>query len=164
SKIKANLVKWKVMENLDRYLVEFESNFTKRGGKVVWANDAKEAQQEIAKILEQKSARSVIKSKSMATEEIELNHFLQHQGIEAIESDLGEYIIQLLDQKPYHFVTPAMHLSQEDIAQLFHEKFGTPLEITAEELTLNTREILRDKYNSADIGITGANFLLADSG
>lgn len=164
SKIKANLVKWKVMENLDRYLVEFESNFTKRGGKVIWANDAEEARQEIAKILEQKSARSVVKSKSMATEEIELNHFLQKKGIEVIESDLGEYIVQLLDQKPYHFVTPAMHLSQADIAKLFHEKLGTPLEITAEELTQKAREVLRDKYTSADVGITGANFLIADSG
>lgn len=164
SKVKANLVKWKVMENLDRYLVEFESNFTKRGGKVIWANDAEEARQEIAKILEQKTARSVIKSKSMATEEIELNHFLQKKGIEAIESDLGEYIVQLLDQKPYHFVTPAMHLSQADIAQLFHEKLDTPLELTAEELTLKAREVLRDKYTSADVGITGANFLIADSG
>lgn len=164
SKKKANLVKWKVMENLDRYLVEFEANFTKRGGKVIWANDAEEARQEIWKIMEQKSAKSVIKSKSMATEEIELNHFLQEKGIEAVESDLGEYIIQLLDQKPYHFVTPAMHLSQEDIAQLFHEKLGTPLEITAEELTQKAREVLRDKYTTADIGITGANFLLADSG
>jgi L-lactate dehydrogenase complex protein LldF len=152
------------MENLDRYLVEFEANFTRRGGKVIWANDAEEARQEIAKILEQKSAHLVVKSKSMATEEIELNHFLQKRGIEAVESDLGEYIIQLLDQKPYHFVTPAMHLSQTDIAQLFHEKFGTPLEITAEELTLKAREILRDKYTNADIGITGANFLLADTG
>lgn len=164
SKIKANLIKWKVMENLDRYLVEFETNFTSRGGKVIWANDAEEARQEIAKILEQKGARSVVKSKSMATEEIELNHFLQHKGIDAIESDLGEYIVQLLDQKPYHFVTPAMHLSQEDIAKLFHEKLGTPLDLTAEELTLKAREVLRDKYTSAEIGITGANFLIADSG
>lgn len=164
SKIKANLIKWKVMENLDRYLVEFETNFTSRGGKVIWANDAKEARQEIAKILEQKGARSVVKSKSMATEEIELNHFLQDKGIDAIESDLGEYIVQLLNQKPYHFVTPAMHLSQEDIAKLFHEKLGTPLDLTAEELTLKAREVLRDKYTSAEIGITGANFLIADSG
>lgn len=164
SKIKGNLIKWKVMENLDRYLIEFESNFTKRGGKVIWANDAEEARQEIAKILEEKAARSVVKSKSMATEEIELNHFLEKKGIEAIESDLGEYIVQLLDQKPYHFVTPAMHLSQEDIAQLFHEKLGTPLDLTAEELTLKAREVLRDKYTSAAVGITGANFLVADSG
>src|SRR5690606_8120552 len=153
AKKKANAIKWKTIENLDRYLVEFEANFTKRGGKVIWANDAEEARQEIWKIAEQQSARSIIKSKSMATEEIELNHFLQDKGIEIVESDLGEYIVQLLDQKPYHIVTPAMHLSQEDIAKLFHEKFGTPPEASAEELTAEARKNLRHRYTTADIGI-----------
>lgn len=164
SKKKANLIKWKVMENLDRYLVEFESHFTANGGKVIWANDAEEARQEIWKIFEKHNASSVVKSKSMATEEIELNHFLEQKGIDAIESDLGEYIIQLLGHKPYHFVTPAMHLSLEDIAKLFHEKFDTPLDATAEELTMKARELLREKYTTADIGISGANFLVAESG
>lgn len=164
SKKKANLIKWKTIENLDRYLLDFEANFTRNGGQVIWANDAEEARQEIAKIMEMHQAKSVIKSKSMATEEIELNHFLEKKNIETIESDLGEFIIQLLDQKPYHFVTPAMHLSLEDIAKLFHERFETPLEATAEELTMKAREILREKYAAADIGITGANFLVADSG
>ncbi|MGJ1409958.1 LutB/LldF family L-lactate oxidation iron-sulfur protein [Sphingobacterium thalpophilum] len=164
TKIKANLLKWKVMENLDRYLLQFEANFTARGGKVIWANHAEEALEEIHKILERKKARSVVKSKSMATEEIGLNHFLDSKNIEAIETDLGEYIIQLLDQRPYHFVTPAMHLSLEDIAKLFHEKFGTPLDASAEELTLKARELLREKYLAAEVGITGANFLIADTG
>lgn len=164
SKKKANLVKWRVMENLDRYLVDFEANFTRNGGKVIWANDAEEARQEIWKIMEQHKAKSVVKSKSMATEEIELNHFFQEKGIDTIESDLGEYIIQLLDHKPYHFVTPAMHLSLEDIAKLFHEKFDTPLDATAEQLTMKARELLRSHYTSADIGISGANFLIADTG
>ncbi|WP_164112788.1 MULTISPECIES: LutB/LldF family L-lactate oxidation iron-sulfur protein [Sphingobacterium] len=164
SKKKANLVKWKVIENLDRYLLDFEANFTRNGGKVIWANDAEEARQEIWKIMEKHQAKSVVKSKSMATEEIELNHFLNDKGIDTIESDLGEYIIQLLDHKPYHFVTPAMHLSLEDIAKLFHEKFDTPLDATAEQLTMKARELLRSHYTSADIGISGANFLIADSG
>ncbi|MEZ0453965.1 LutB/LldF family L-lactate oxidation iron-sulfur protein [Sphingobacterium thalpophilum] len=164
TKIKANLLKWKVMENLDRYLLQFEANFTARGGKVIWANHAEEALEEIHKILERKKARSVVKSKSIATEEIGLNHFLDSKNIEAIETDLGEYIIQLLDQRPYHFVTPAMHLSLEDIAKLFHEKFGTPLDASAEELTLKARELLREKYLAAEVGITGANFLIADTG
>jgi len=164
TKIKANLLKWKVMENLDRYLLQFEANFTARGGKVIWANHAEEALEEIHKILERKKARSVVKSKSMATEEIGLNHFLDSKNIKAIETDLGEYIIQLLDQRPYHFVTPAMHLSLEDIAKLFHEKFGTPLDASAEELTLKARELLREKYLAAEVGITGANFLIADTG
>lgn len=164
SKTKANLIKWKVMENLDKLLPEFEANFTSRGGKVIWANDAEEAREEIWKIMEQHGAKSVIKSKSMATEEIELNHFLAEKDIEAVESDLGEFIIQLLGQKPYHIVTPAMHLSLEDIAKLFHEKFDTPLTATAEELTMKARELLRDKYTSASVGISGANFLVADTG
>ena len=164
SKKKANLIKWKTIENLERYLLDFESNFNAKGGKVIWANDAEEAREEIWRIMEHHQARSVVKSKSMATEEIDLNHFLESKNIETIESDLGEFIIQLLDQKPYHFVTPAMHLSLEDIAKLFHEKFDTPLESSAEELTMKAREILREKYATADIGITGANFLLADTG
>ncbi|WP_270089578.1 LutB/LldF family L-lactate oxidation iron-sulfur protein [Sphingobacterium sp. SYP-B4668] len=164
SKTKANLIKWKVMENLDRLLPEFEANFTARGGKVIWANDAEEAREEIWKIMQAHDAKQVIKSKSMATEEIELNHFLENKGIEPIESDLGEFIIQLLGQKPYHIVTPAMHLSLEDIAKLFHDKFGTPLDSTAEQLTMKARELLREKYTTADVGISGANFLIADSG
>jgi len=164
SKKKANLIKWRVMEHLDRYLTEFESNFINNGGKTIWANDAEEARQEIWKIFEKHNASSVVKSKSMATEEIELNHFLEKKGIDPIESDLGEYIVQLLGHKPYHFVTPAMHLSLEEIAKLFHEKFDTPLDATAEQLTSKARELLRDKYTTADIGITGANFLIAESG
>lgn len=164
SKKKANLIKWKVMENLDRYLLDFESNFTRRGGNVIWANDTKEAQQEIERIINHHQIKSVIKSKSMATEEIELNAFLEKKGIEAVESDLGEFIIQLLGQKPYHFVTPAMHLSLAEIAKLFNEKFDTPLDTTAEQLTMKARELLREKYTSADLGISGANFLVAESG
>lgn len=164
SKTKANLIKWKTIENLERYLLDFESNFTKRGGQVIWANDAAEARQEIGRIMERHQAQSVIKSKSMATEEIELNSFLNEKKIDVIESDLGEFIIQLLNQKPYHFVTPAMHLGLEDIAKLFHEKFGTPVDASAELLTMKARELLREKYTKADIGISGANFILADTG
>ncbi|WP_423147412.1 LutB/LldF family L-lactate oxidation iron-sulfur protein [Rubrolithibacter danxiaensis] len=164
SKKKAHTIKWKVMENLDKMLLEFESNFQKKGGKVIWANDAKEAQQEILNIIRKAKAKSVIKSKSMTTEEIHLNEFLEEHHIEALESDLGEYIVQLLGQKPYHIVTPAMHLSKEDIARLFHEKFGTDIHATPEQLTLKARELLREKYTTADVGITGGNFLIADSG
>src|SRR5690606_18911120 len=89
---------------------------------------------------------------------------LEKKGIEAVESDLGEFIIQLLGQKPYHFVTPAMHLSLAEIAKLFNEKFDTPLDATAEQLTMKARELLREKYTSADLGISGANFLVAESG
>jgi len=164
SKRKAHTIKWKVMENLDKLLPEFEANFQKKGGKVIWANDADEARKEILQIIKKANAKTVIKSKSMATEEIHLNEFLEKNNIEALESDLGEYIVQLLGQKPYHIVTPAMHLSKEDIAKLFNEKFGTPIDSSPEQLTLKARELLREKYTSYDIGITGGNFLIADTG
>ena len=164
SKRKAHTIKWKVMENLDKLLPEFESNFQRKGGKVIWANDIEEAQNEILQIIKKAGAKTVIKSKSMATEEIHLNEFLEKNHIEALESDLGEYIVQLLGQKPYHIVTPAMHLSKEDIAKLFNEKFGTAIDSTPEQLTMKARELLREKYTSYDIGITGGNFLIADSG
>jgi L-lactate dehydrogenase complex protein LldF len=164
AKRKGHVIKWRVMENLDKYLPEFESNFQKRGGKVIWANDAEEARREILSIMQRAGAKSVIKSKSMVSEELELNEFLEHHHIESLESDLGEYIVQLLGQKPYHIVTPAMHLSKEDIARLFHEKFGTAPDAAPPELVSKARELLREKYLRADVGITGANFLLADTG
>jgi L-lactate dehydrogenase complex protein LldF len=164
SKKKGHAIKWKVMENLDKFLPEFEANFQKRGGKVIWANDADEATREILNILTKANAKTVIKSKSMVTEEIHLNAFLESNNIESVESDLGEYIVQLLGQRPYHIVTPAMHLSKEDIAKLFHERFGTPADATPEQLTQKARELLREKYLNADVGITGANFLIADTG
>jgi L-lactate dehydrogenase complex protein LldF len=164
AKKKGHAIKWKVMENLDKFLPEFESNFQKRGGKVIWANDAAEANREILNIIKKAGAKTVIKSKSMATEEIHLNEFLASNNIESLESDLGEYIVQLLGQKPYHIVTPAMHLSKEDIAKLFNERFGTPMDFTPEQLTQKARELLREKYLKADVGVTGANFIIADTG
>jgi L-lactate dehydrogenase complex protein LldF len=164
AKRKGHVIKWKVMENLDKYLPEFEANFQKRGGKVIWANDAGEANREILNILKKANVKTVVKSKSMVTEEIQLNEFLEHNHIESLETDLGEYIVQLLGQKPYHIVTPAMHLSKEDIAKLFNERFGTPIDATPEQLTQKARELLREKYVQADAGITGANFLIADTG
>jgi L-lactate dehydrogenase complex protein LldF len=164
AKRRGHVLKWKMMENLDKVLPEFEANFQKRGGKVIWANDAAEANREILSIIQKAGAKMIVKSKSMVTEEIELNEFLEHNHIESIETDLGEYIIQLLGQKPYHIVTPAMHLSKEDIAKLFHEKFGTPIDFTPEQLTQKARELLREKYVQAEVGITGGNFLIADTG
>lgn len=164
NKQKAHLIKWQAIEHLDRYLIEFESNFTKRGGKVIWASTVKEAQQAILDIAQKHQARSVIKSKSMATEEIELNHCLENKGIKVWESDLGEFIVQLLGQKPYHIVTPAMHLSKQEIATLFNKEFGTALDASPEALTQKAREVLRQEFVNADIGITGANFIVADTG
>jgi L-lactate dehydrogenase complex protein LldF len=160
----AKRVKWHAIHHLDELLLQFEAAFTARGGKVIWAETAQDALDAFGRIAAEHGARSVVKSKSMATEEIELNHYLEENGIAVDETDLGEYIQQLDGEKPYHIVTPAMHKSKQDVAELFHAKLGTPLDLTAEELTLVARRLLREKYTSADIGVTGGNFLIADIG
>ena len=161
---RAKNLKWKAIDVLDKHLEEFEAAFTKRGGKVIWAEDAKQALEEILAICKEKNCRSIVKSKSMVTEEIKLNDFLQEQHIESVETDLGEYIQQLDNEPPYHIVTPAMHKSKEDVAKLFHEKLNTDINLSPEQLTLVAREKLRKKYTEAEIGITGANFIIADTG
>lgn len=161
---RAASIKHRSIENLDKYLGEFESNFNKRGGKVIWAQNDTEAVDEILKILNKVEAKLAVKSKSMITEEIELNHALEQNNIESVETDLGEYIVQIAGEKPYHIVTPAMHKSREDVARLFNEKFGWPAESTPEEITSMVRQKLREKFITADAGITGANFLVADTG
>ncbi len=164
ARLRASYLKTQVMENLDKYLLEFESNFIKNGGKVIWAADKQTALSEIVKIFEAKGAKSVVKSKSMTTEELDLNEHLEHHGVEVVETDLGEFIVQLAGQKPYHIVTPAMHMSISDVSKLFNEKLKTPLTDDATELALTARRLLREKYTQADIGITGANFILPDIG
>lgn len=161
---RAKNIKWKAIENLDKNLELFEKNLIERGGKIIWAETVEEAQQAILEICQKKKTKTVVKSKSMVTEEIHLNSFLEAHNIESVETDLGEYIQQLDGEPPYHIVTPAMHKSKEDIAQLFHEKLGTPPGLSPTELTLIARENLRRKYLEAEIGITGGNFLIADTG
>lgn len=157
-------VKWRALESLDHYLEAFESNLTARGGKVIWAETAEQALQEIAAICKAKNCKVLVKSKSMVTEEIHLNKFLESNNIESVETDLGEYIQQLDDEPPYHIVTPAMHKSKEDVAKLFYEKLHTAPNLSPEELTNVAREKLREKYVQAEVGVTGANFLIADIG
>jgi L-lactate dehydrogenase complex protein LldF len=161
---RAKNIKWKAIEMLDQHLESFEMAFTRRGGKVIWAEDAGQALEEILAICREKDCHSIVKSKSMVTEEIKLNEFLEEHHIESVETDLGEYIQQLDGEPPYHIVTPAMHKSKEDVAKLFHEKLGTPPDLSPEQLTLVAREKLRKKYVAAEIGITGANFIIADTG
>ncbi|TWW02552.1 LutB/LldF family L-lactate oxidation iron-sulfur protein [Chitinophaga pinensis] len=161
---RAKNIKWRALEHLDKHLEEFESNFTRRGGKVIWAENTQQVLDEILAICEAKNCKSIVKSKSMATEEVHLNHFLAQHNIECVETDLGEYIQQLDGEPPYHIVTPAMHKSKEDVAKLFAEKLGTPPDLTPQEMTLVAREKLRQKYLDAEIGITGANFIIADIG
>ncbi len=161
---KAKNIKWKAIENLDKQLETFEAIITKRGAKVIWAEDAQQALEAIKKICEEKKCKTLVKSKSMVTEEIHLNDFLEKNGIESVETDLGEYIQQLDGETAYHIVTPAMHKSKEDVAKLFAEKLGTDPKLTPEQLTLVARDILREKYVQAEIGVTGANFIITDIG
>lgn len=157
-------VKHKSIENLEKYLVEFEANFIKRGGKVIWAQDAEEAIKESLQIMQRLKAKTVVKTKSMVSEEIHLKEALQKNGIEGIETDLGEYILQLRKETPFHTVTPAMHLSKEEVAKTFNEKKGTPLDWNPEQITDFVRRELREKYTKADVGVSGGNFLIADIG
>lgn len=160
----AKNIKWRAIETLDQQLESFELNFTRRGGKVVWAETSEQAIAEILRICKEKECTKVVKSKSMVTEEIHLNKALEANGIESVETDLGEYIQQLDGEPPYHIVTPAMHKSKEDVARLFHEKLGTNINLTPTELTQVARKLLREKYVQAGVGVTGANFIIGDIG
>ncbi|CAN5917826.1 LutB/LldF family L-lactate oxidation iron-sulfur protein [soil metagenome] len=161
---RASFIKTTAINNLDKHLIEFETNFTQRGGKVIWARDKEEALKEIMNILKRKRAKTVVKSKSMTTEEIHLNEYLEKNGVEPVETDLGEYIVQLAEQRPYHIVTPAMHMSRKDIADLFVKKLKIQPTDDAQQLVQVARNLLRNKYTSAEVGITGGNFLIADIG
>lgn len=161
---RAKNAKWRAIETLDQHLLEFELQFSKRGGKVIWAETAEDALAEIGRICKEKNCKTVVKSKSMVTEELHLNKFLEKNGIESVETDLGEYIQQLDGEPPYHIVTPAMHKSKEDVAKLFAEKLGTASNLSPEQLTQVARHKLREKYTAAEVGITGANFIVADIG
>ncbi|OYZ02285.1 MAG: iron-sulfur cluster-binding protein [Sphingobacteriia bacterium 28-36-52] len=156
--------KWEAIEHLDKYLLAFEEKITARGTKVLWAETAEEALSHIGAICKEKQCKTLVKSKSMVTEEIHLNSYLEQNGIESVETDLGEYIQQLDGEAPYHIVTPAMHKSKEDVARLFADKLGVPGGLSPEELTMVARQKLREKYVQAEIGVTGANFILPDIG
>ncbi|MBT6005987.1 MAG: lactate utilization protein, partial [Prolixibacteraceae bacterium] len=164
AKERASFLKGKVVANLAKYIEEFEKNAKKNGIEIIWARNGKEAVSEIIKILKKVDAKLVVKSKSMISEEIELNNEIEKVNVEPVETDLGEFIVQVAGEKPYHILTPAMHKSKEDVAKLFNEKFETPPDSSPEELTLFVRKKLRKKFTSAEIGITGANFLIADVG
>lgn len=152
------------LSQLDNYLLEFEKNFTSNNGEVLWAENNTDLKKHLIKIIQQNSASLVVKSKSMTTEEVDFNKFAQENNVESIESDLGEYIVQVAGEKPYHIVTPAMHKSRKDINDLFDKEFAIGEGHCAEYLTNFVREKLRGVYQAAEIGVTGANFLIADIG
>lgn len=160
----AHEIKEYAISNLDKLLVEFEQKITARGATVLWAKDATEANQHVLDIVKRHNVKSVVKSKSMVSEELELNHVLEAAGVRAIETDLGEYIVQLAKQRPVHIVTPAIHMSAADVGHLFAEKLGEPYSEEHRSLTDIARRHLREEYLNADMGMSGCNFAIADTG
>lgn len=160
----AAAIKWESLENLDTLLAEFADKLASRGAKVHWAGNGAEAVEIILGICKGHKARNIIKSKCMTTEEIHLNPALEAAGMNVVESDLGEYIVQLRDEAPFHFVFPAMHLKRDAISKVFTDKLGAEPSSDPEELTMIARGVMRRKYCEADIGISGANFAVADTG
>ena len=157
--IKAHTIEW-----LDEYLARFADSVEKAGGKVVWASTAEEASDYVVSLAREKGVRTVVKGKSMATEEIDLNHRLAGVGVEAIETDLGEYMIQLAGETPFHIIAPAIHKTRQDFGQLFSEHLSIPYEEDPQRLTQIARHALREKFSHADMGVTGANFGIAETG
>jgi L-lactate dehydrogenase complex protein LldF len=160
----ANALKKHTIDHLDHYLEQFEANVTAHGGKVVYCQDAIEVADFVLKLARERGAQLIVKSKSMTTEEIDLNERLEHHHLESVETDLGEYILQLAHQRPYHIVAPALHLTRYEVGDLFARTLGVANETAPEKQALIARAVLRQKFLSADIGISGANFLVADSG
>jgi L-lactate dehydrogenase complex protein LldF len=156
--------KWEAVNHLDRHLEQFARNVEARGAKVHWASTGQQACDLILGILRAKNARVVVKSKAMTSEEIHLNEAMETAGYEVVESDLGEFIVQLREEPPYHIVFPAMHLTRDEIKDVFQRKLGDAPSNNPEELTMVARRVLREKYLQADVGITGANFAIAETG
>ena len=160
----ANLLKQHAIDHLDYYLEQFQRNVEARGGHVTWCQDATEVADFVLSLAKQRNARLIVKSKSMTTEEIDLNERLEHHGLESVETDLGEYILQLAHERPYHIVAPALHKTRFDVADILTERLQAPHDTVIEHQTALARSVLRQKFLAADIGISGANFLVADSG
>ncbi len=161
---RARAIKEATLQRLDHYLEQLVDNVERLGGRVHYATTAAEARDIIVDIARRSGARLAVKSKSMATEEIELNEALAHAGITPVETDLGEYIIQLAHERPSHIIAPAIHKTKGQVAELFARELGRPVAADPEILTRVAREELRDKFLRADIGITGANFAVAETG
>lgn len=160
----ARRLKKHTIDNLDYYLDLLHERVTRQGGKVHFAKDSDQAKRIVGQIATSRHLQLAIKSKSMVSEEIGLNPYLEKIGVEPVETDLGEYIIQLAQETPFHIIAPAVHKSKEDVSQLFAEKAGRPNLKEIKDMAQAAREILRDKMIGADMGITGANFLVAETG
>jgi L-lactate dehydrogenase complex protein LldF len=150
--------------NLHRYLSEFADNAEARGTKVFFAESGNEAVEYVRSVARDRGARLVAKGKSMASEEIGLNHALEADGLEVVETDLGEYIVQVAHETPSHIIVPAIHKTRSDVSALFNRVHGTELSDDPPQLTSFARTVLRDKFLAADVGITGVNFAVAETG
>ncbi|MDH3515002.1 MAG: LutB/LldF family L-lactate oxidation iron-sulfur protein [Gammaproteobacteria bacterium] len=160
----ATEIRERVVTNLDSYLRRFEQEATARGAVVHWAETVEDANRLVADIARQHHVQRIAKSKSMVTEECALNDYLESDGLEVIETDLGEYILQLAKQPPSHIVAPVVHMSKEEISDLFEDKHRRARTTQIAELCREAREVLRPKFLSADMGISGANFIIAETG
>ncbi len=161
---RARAIKEATLQRLDHYLEALIANIERLGGHVHYAKTSEEARTIIVDIARRTGARMAVKSKSMATEEIHLNEALEHAGITPVETDLGEYIIQLAHERPSHIIAPAIHKTKGQVAELFGREFKRRVEADPEVLTKIARGELRGKFLQADLGITGANFAVADTG
>jgi L-lactate dehydrogenase complex protein LldF len=157
-------IKQHALDYLDYYLEQFAANVEKNGGRVHFARDGDEARRIILGIIKDAGCRRVIKSKSMVSEEINLAHVMEMAGLDVVETDLGEFIVQISHDKPSHLVAPIVHMDRASIAQLFSDYFKTPYNDDPQALTMQARAFLRDKFRQADFGMTGGNFLVAESG
>ncbi len=157
-------VKRHTIENLDYYLAQFADSVERNGGKMHWASTADEVCRIVVDIVKQAGAREVVKAKTMVGEEVELNHALEAAGIRALETDLGEFIIQLAGERPAHIVGPAIHKTREDVAELFVDHLKVERTVVPEELTAIARRALREMFAKAGVGVSGANFAVAETG
>ena len=157
-------IKWEAVNHLDCYLLQFEQKVKENGGHVFWAENGEEARNYICEVAARHGVKKVVKSKSMVSEEIHLGQAMEKMGIEGVETDLGEFIVQLRNEPPYHIVTPAMHLNRQQVSRLFHEKLRAAETEDPQELVAIARRWLRKSFFSADMGISGANFIIADAG
>jgi L-lactate dehydrogenase complex protein LldF len=161
---RARGIKEATLQHLDVHLARLADSVERLGGHVHWATTAAEAREIILRLCRDRQVRMAVKSKSMATEEIELNEALEEAGVAAVETDLGEYIIQLAREKPSHIIAPAIHKTKGQVAELFSKALGGTFPADPEVLTKVARQELREKFLSADMGITGANFAVAETG
>ena len=161
---KGRAIKAHTLDNLAYYLEMVERNVIASGGHIYFARDAEAASNYVVNLAKERGIELVIKGKSMVSEEMALNHRLEEEGIEPVETDLGEYIVQLAEETPFHIIAPAIHKSRVEVSELFAEKLNVPMYDNIEDLTREARDQLRQKFVDAGMGITGANFIVAETG